>query len=116
MVAETTTSRTVSASYLFFFCYYVVGVLIVCNLINSIIIQFYSDSLNEKSMSFLGDEKEKHKQLRESLITRLKQKRVIELWKCVGLPDFGGLTMEQQELSRGLRCAEHFRMISPGYV
>jgi hypothetical protein len=100
-VVEDTVSRTAPAAYVFFLCYHVIGVLIVMNLIKSIIIQFYVDSLNKKSILSLSADKEKHKQLQERLLSRLHQK---EVWKRLGLSDFG--VVIEQPVGGGVECMQ----------
>lgn len=102
-VAEATVQAHHPIVLVFFFVYYVIGVLIVSNLINSIIIQFYSDSLNEKSLSHLQEEEESERSLEESLISRIRQKRVLAFWGKSGVPDFASMKMEKHSLHRDIR-------------
>jgi hypothetical protein len=105
IVVEKTQSTASTNAYLFFIAFYVIGVLIVCNLINTIIIQFYSDSLNERSLSSFGTEKEHNKKLGANLINRFKQMEVLNVWKKVKMPDVSSVTIVQSDSARDLRYA-----------
>jgi len=77
VVEDCTAHGSKGLGVVFFVTYFIIGVIIIFNLINTIIIQFYGETMDSTSQDYLEEQKAADAKLEQMLLDRLREKMVL---------------------------------------